>query len=415
MSEDYDKGRPKEIFRYSFNDGKLSFDYKQLPTYTLTENLKPGPLKNGKKRPILGLKGGFVNYNPKIFTVKESKIRMLLLTLLAYESVNKVNNPVEETIDKKEIEILAHNDIFTNITLKSNQVFNIILYKGKMIFAKAGAKDMPKRIYSYIGHKFETIVCKTDDPKDSSGFKLLLDGEFGEWKFKTVARINGFKKYSRERKKTIDDFSLEERLNRYTEIRLCYIPDDSKLNELDLIKSKKEFLEFVDANAKSFESKLSKWLFRSYFGRQDILIIGLRNENMKLVCYEEISIEYELLPFIKEHYHDLYNLFINRESTLNDAFNKIYDSMIALREHEKDVFVVNTKTLEVKKVEEGNGEGGNELFNDILIEEYRSKIEKNEDILDQCSIIDHEQLEELRMKTITDKMDRLAVSNDDDN
>ena len=128
---------------------------------------------------------------------------------------------------------------------------------------------------------------------------------------------------------------------------------------------------------------------------------------MKLVCYEEISIEYELLPFIKEHYHDLYNLFINRESTLNDAFNKIYDGMIALREHEKDVFTLNTKTLEVKKVEKGNGYGGNGLFNDILIEEYRIKIEKNKDILKQCSIINQEQFNELKMKSMIDEMDEL--------
>ena len=285
-----------------------------------------------------------------------------------------------------------------------------------MIFAKTGTKNKPVKIYSYIGHKFVATVCKTDNPRDLSYFKLLLEGKYGDWKYKSVARVNGFKQhYIWEKEKAIDDFPSNERFKRYTEIRLCYIHDDSKFNELDDIKSKKEFLEFVDANAKSFESKLSKWLFKGYFSRQDILVIGLRDEKMMLKCYEEISIEYELLPFIKEHYHDLYNLFINRESTLNDAFNKIYDSMIALREHEKDVFVVNTKTLEVKKVEEGNGEGGNELFNDILIEEYRSKIEKNEDILDQCSIIDHEQLEELRMQTITDKMKKLAVSNDDHN
>ena len=103
MSEDYDKGRPREIFHYSCTDEELSFDYKQLPTYTLNENLKPGLLKNGKKRPMLGLKGGFTDYKPKALTEKQSKIGILLLALLVYEKINKINNPVEESIDKKDI------------------------------------------------------------------------------------------------------------------------------------------------------------------------------------------------------------------------------------------------------------------------------------------------------------------------
>ncbi|GMM45100.1 hypothetical protein DAPK24_016750 [Pichia kluyveri] len=383
--EDYDKGRPKEIFRYSCSDEKLSFDYRELPSYCLNENLRPGPLKYGKKRPILGLKGGIGKYNRKVFTEKESKIRMFLLTLLVYESINNVSYPIEDTIDKKEIEILAHN--------------------GRMIFANTATRVNQNRLYSYIGVKFESIVCKTNDPIDSSHCKLLLKGKYGEWRFKSVVEIDGFRRNKEEQK--IEDFSIKERAQRYTEMKLCCISDDSKIIEVDNIRSKKEFIEFLAKNVKSFRLKVKKWLFQSYFSREDILVIGIRDGNVKLICYEEISIEYDLIPYIKEHYDELYNLFINRESTLNDAFNKIYDGMIALREHEKDVFTLNTKTLEVKKVEKGNGYGGNELFNDILIEEYRIKIEKNKDILKQCSIINQEQFNELKMKSMIDEMDKL--------
>ena len=405
MSEDYHKGRPREIFRYSCTGEKLSFDYRELHTYYLTENLRPGPPKNGNSRPILGLKGGIGNYNRKVFTVKESKIRLFLLTLLVYESINNVSYPINDTIEKKDIEILTHNGIFTDIISKSCEIYNIILYKGKMIFANTATRANQNKLYSYIGVKFESIVCRTNDPIDSSHCKLLLDGKFGEWRFKSVAEIDGFRRNKEEQK--IEDFSIKERAQRYTEMKLCCISDDSKIIEVDNIRSKKEFIEFLAKNVKSFKLKVKKWLFQSYFSREDILVIGIRDGNVKLICYEEISIEYDLIPYIKEHYDELYNLFINRESTLNDAFNKIYDGMIALREHEKDVFTLNTKTLEVKKVEKGNGYGGNELFNDILIEEYRIKIEKNKDILKQCSIINQEQFNELKMKSMIDEMDKL--------
>ena len=413
--EDYDKGRPKEIFRYSCSDEKLSFDYRELPSYCLNENLRPGPLKYGKKRPILGLKGGIGKYNRKVFTEKESKIRMFLLTLLVYESINNVSYPIEDTIDKKEIEILAHNGLFTDIISKSCEVYNIILFKGRMIFANTATRVNQNRLYSYIGVKFESIVCKTNDPIDSSHCKLLLKGKYGEWRFKSVVEIDGFKRYPRKKEKKIEDFQLKERAQMYTEMKLCCISDDSKLIEVDNIKNKREFIEFLAKNVKTFRLKVKKWLLQSYFGRQDILVIGIRNDNMKLVCYEEISLKNDLLPYIKKHYKNLYESFVNRESILNDAFNKIYDQIIELRNDEKDVFILDTRALEIKKVEEGNGDGDNELFNNMLIEEYRSKIEKNEDILDQCPMINHEQFNELKMKAMTDKMNELTVSNDDDN
>ena len=414
MSEDYGKGRPKEIFRYLFNDGKLSFDYRELPTYSLTRNLRPGPVENGRKRPQLGLKKGIENYRRPTYTVKESKIRLLLLTLLAYQSLNKISNPIRDIVNKEDIEIFAHNGIFTDIMVKSYEVYNIILFRGKMIIANTATRINQNNLYSYIGHKFESIVCRTEDPKGSPHNKLLLEGKYGEWKFKTVVEIDGFKKYHSEKDMTIDDFPLKERLNRFTEMKLCSVYDDAQLERINRIRYKKEFVEFIARYSKSFRHKVKKWLFQSYFGRQDILVIGLRTENMKLICYEEISLQYHLLPYIKEHYKNLYESFVNRESILNDSFNKIYDQIMELRNDEKDVFEVNTRTLEVKKVEEGNGDGDNELFNNMLIEEYRSKIEKNEDILDQCPMINHEQFNELKMKAMTDKMNELTVSNDDE-
>lgn len=383
--------RPKEIFRYALLNNKIEFNYNGLNPYYLKENLKIG--ENYKCDNSISLKDGLKNYKRKIFKKKESRIYNFLLTLVAYESLNNIK-PSEN------LEIYCHNGLHCDLILKTKDSYNVILYKNKLIFSniQTRAKDNP--LFSYIGIKLETILCNQSSPINDSHNKLLLKGKYGEWNFKSVVEIDSYKKTSL---KSLDEMNDDERYKKYCEIKLCLV-DINNPEIFEKISSKIELLLFLKKKVKKFNEKLKKWLFQSFFGRQDILVIGIRNNDFKLICNEEFDVITDILPFVKEYYPILYNSFLGSIDKLDQCYSTIYTKIKSLQKSENDLFLVDCKNLSVSLLTKDNNDG--RTFNNILINEYLQWVKNENDTLATNKYIDKEKYLKLKSKMIEQNLDK---------
>lgn len=356
--------RAQEIFRYSYDASKdlVKFDYSQLHPYALIKALLPGSHYNIAKKKSLA--NGCKNYKRKCFTEKESKIRLFLLTLSAYKFIEK---PKDQNLP---IEILCHNGLHNDLILNGGDVYNIILYKGKLIFANTATRKNQNQMLSYIGIRFESILCKQPKPIASSHFKILVEGKYGRWPFKSVVEVDSCKTHD---------------VKQYCEMKLNYIDGITEEKILELKNGDKiGLLNFLKANVKAFRFKLRKWVFQSYFGLQDTLVIGIRDEKYFLVCNFEFNLQKDIIPYMKDTYPSLYEEFINSIDTLDSKYETIYKQVMDLQEAESDVFEIKcSNPLVVKKV-------ATKKFGDIMVPEYLAMVDKDADELRSSKYVDYD-------------------------
>lgn len=194
-----------------------------------------------------------------------------------------------------------------------------------------------------------------------------------------------------------------KRYKKYCEIKLCLV-DQIEPEILQKMNSKTELLLFLGSNVKKFGEKLKKWLFQSYFGRQDILVVGIRNSDFKLVCNEEFDIITDILPFVKQYYPILYELFLGSIDKLDQCYSTIYKKVKSLQKSEEDLFFVDCKTLNVKPATKKNS--GGRTFNTIMINEYLQWANKEKDILSGNYRIDKEKYLVLKSKMIEQNLNK---------
>jgi hypothetical protein len=379
--------RPYEIFRYSYDGEKLRFDYSQLKKYHLRDQLLPG-IKNENYKP--SLKTGCNKYKRTVYSNKESKIEFFAITLAAYEFLTK---PLDKFKDNNnEIEILCHNGVHNDLILNTNDIYNIILYKNKLIISNTATRANQNQLLSYIGIKFESILTNEPSPTNGSNFKILLEGKFGKWPFKSVAEIDSFKGNYFDKKD-----NKEKRI--YTEIKLCFINGITVENISELNNdNKEEILLFLKENVNYFNLKFKKWLIQSFFGIQDYLVIGIRNEKYQLICNFELDLKKDFIPFVKKYYPNFYETFLNSIDTLDRKYDIIYQQVKELQNSEKDVFEFHCNKLQVKKISDGNK--NDEMFHNILVPEYLAMVDKNRDILFDSKYINKEAYIELKMGSL---------------
>lgn len=385
--------RPKEIFRYALINHKIEFNYNGLNPYYLKENLVIG--ENYKCDNSISLKEGLNGYKRKIFKEKESRIYNFLLTLIAYESLHNIK-------PSDNLEVYCHNGLHCDLILKTKDTYNVILYKNKLIFSNTQTRAKDNPLFAYIGIKLETILCNQPSPINDSHNKLLLKGKYGEWNFKSVVEIDSYKKSSKS-EKSLDELDDDERYKKYCEIKLCLV-DQIESGIFEKMNSKIELLLFLKSNVKRFDTKLKKWLFQSYFGRQDILVVGIRNNDFKLVCNEEFDVITDILPFVKQYYSILYQLFLGSIDKLDQHYSTIYKKIKSLQKSEEDLFLVDCKTLNVKRATKENS--GGRTFNNILINEYLQWVNNEKDILAGNHRIDGKKYLVLKSKTIEQNLNR---------
>lgn len=347
--------RPIEISRYSLEKNVLKFNYGMLKPYRVPKKWQVGPNNHG---PDSSLKAGVNRYKRTIFREDESRVKNLLYTIIDYESKNRRQ--------RTGVEIYCHNGLHSDLIIESDDVYYVIYYKGKLIFANTDTRANQNRLFSYVGVKFEALLCGEPSPVDGSHFKLLLEGKYGRWAFKSVVEVDSYRKHG---KKTIEQMELAERLQNYCEIKLCYT-DKLTPEKVKELKNKQELLEFLKRNVKSFKHKIQKWLYQVVFGRQDYLVIGVRTADFRVLCCEEFHVETEFLPFVEKTYNSLYQQFLKSVDTLDEKYGLIFDAVQALQVKETDVFKLNCKTMTLTRVDQEH----DEKFTEILIPEYLASV-----------------------------------------
>lgn len=365
------RSRPAEIYRYSLFGNSLRFDYTGFKPYRLNEALRPGP--NYSVGEPISLKTGVKNYHRKIFGKEESRVRNLLLTIVAYESASGIRP--DAAVPGGEVEIYCHNGLHSDLVLGTSDVYHVILHKNKLIFANTDDRSGNDPLFAYIGIKFETILCNEPSPVDGSHNKLLLQGRYGRWGFKSVVEIDS---YRASAAKTLAQMGPAERYRNYCEIKLCFSPS-RRLGELLLkTKSKRRFLLVLKGAVRNFAPRAEKWLFQSYFGRQDKLVIGVRNSKFELICNEEIDVVHDFLPFVKDVYPDIHDRFLHSIDVLDEAYAHILHQVRALQQSDTDVFELRCDTRAVRVLADAPD---HHIFRKILVPEYLAWVDRGEDTL----------------------------------
>ena len=365
------RSRPVEIYRYSLFGNTLHFDYKGFKPYRLNEKLRPG-LNYSVGEPI-SLKTGVKNYHRKIFGKDESRIRNMLLTIVAFESANGIKP--NAGMPNGEVEIYCHNGLHNDLVLGTSDVYHVILYKNKLIFANTDDRADNDPLFAYIGIKFETILCNEPSPVDGSHNKLLLQGKYGRWGFKSVVEIDSYRALAG---KTLEQMSEADRYRNYCEIKLCFSPSRRMEKMLLKTKSKRRFLMVLKGTVRNFATRAEKWLFQSYFGRQDKLVIGVRSSKFELICNEEIDVVKDFLPFVKDVYPDIYERFLHAIDVLDAAYAEILQRLRARQQSETDVFELRCDTRDVRLLSDGPE---HRTFHKIMVPEYLAWVDRGEDTL----------------------------------
>lgn len=384
------KSRPVEICRYSLFDSSLHFNYKGFKPYHLKGTMRPG--KNYAVKERISLKEGLENYRRKVFEKNESRVRNMLLTIVAYESLNGL-----EPRQDGQVEIYCHNGLHNDLVLHTSDVYNVILYKNKLIFANTDDRRNNNPLFAYIGVKFETVLCNEPSPVDGSHNKLLLKGRYGRWDFKSVVEIDSYRSPEGQ---TLDEMTEDERYRNYCEVKLCFAPGRYLRAGLSKTRTKRDFLRLLKRNVGHFDSKTEKWLFQSYFGRQDKLVVGVRNGLFELVCNEELDVVEDLLPFVETEYPRLYEKFTRSIDTLDAAYETILRQVRAQQKSETDVFELRCCNHSVRLLEETGDAGQRRLFHKILVPEYLNWVDRGRDTLAHSRWVDRSEYLELQTQRL---------------
>lgn len=308
--------RPRDIHRYSIYKDIISFDFFALHPYHMKETFRPGR-NHGEEYP--SMKDHYKQFKNHVLDDKKPLSSNLQWTLLDYEKKNNLNFIHNPDIT----EIYCHNGLFIDLMTGKSEKYRCIKYNNKLFISNTSLRKNQDKLLSFIGARFETFLTNQRVPKHNKDhYKALLEGNWGKWNYKSVVEIDTYK--LGEDGKKIEDMNEEERLKSYAEIKLCFAYD-VKPQEVKQIESKDEFFTFLTKRVKSFKRKLEQWMFQSYFGRQDTLIIGVRNGLFELMCYEEIDMFDDLLPFVKKTYPKVYAKFLNSHDILERKLSQLYE------------------------------------------------------------------------------------------
>ena len=392
--------RPREIFRYSEKHGKITFDYSCLKPYGIPSL----PCH-------ISMKSGWQQYKRKVFHSGEVRVKLLLIAVLGYEAVYgkrllKREKSLDEEKEEKHsdhVEILCHNGLHSDLLLKSKDMYYVMLYKGKLLFSNTDTRSKQNPLMSYIGIKFESVLTRQKNPTDSSHCKVLLEGKYGKWPFKSVVEVDAYKRAARGMR--IEQTDEQKRVDLYVEMKLCLIPD-LNIDEVVTLKSKQEQLEYLRRSIKTFKFKVQKWLFQTYLGRQDHLVIGLRDDTYQLRYVFVFDVVTDLLPFMKESYTAIYNKFESSVDTLDVCYTTIYEQIKKLQKEETDVFILKTNNLSVVPAPE------NVDSNAVLTPEWLAVQRDGKNATDALATVpevDMAQLEKLKIAEIDQQLSRLQV------
>lgn len=372
--------RPYKLFQYSDTHGKLTFDLKQLRPCKLLQDLST------KK---VSVTEGVQNFTTTVFTKKESKCKNLLLTIIAYESVNDIKH------DDTKLEVYCQNGFFSDVAMNTRDKYSVVLYKNKMIIANTSTREGQDRKLSYIGLKFESLLQSEPSPVDTSHTRILLKGNFGKWDYKSVVEIDGYKPIEENGKiLNLNEIPDDKLLENLYEVKLnsCYFSDDLDLND------PYKCLRYLYDHLPYFNHKCRKWLYQSYFGRQDRLIIGMRDHSFKVTANFEINVLTDLIPFIEKFCPKIYQEFINSPKKIEEMLDRVYNKV---KIEEKKVICFRCDSASF---------GGRVEFKDMIIPEYLEWVDNGNDILESCPFVDGPEYKKLKDSKLSESLSNLKIT-----
>lgn len=365
--------RPRQVFCYTQKKGEVLFDESGLGGAVVI----PKWLEQGKSHKRWDLQAGLAEFTPYTIPKEVSTVKNLLITMVEYEKRNSKATEEKEPKDnsgeddlasllkdlsiKDKGTILTHNGLFTDIVLRSKDVYNVIFYRGYYIFANTSRREGQQKYFAYIGLKFENLLKNDASIPNNDHFKILLNGTIGGAPFYSVAEIDGVKKGYKA------DLPYEEKTNHYMEVKLCLTQQAPKFQASATEMDK---LFWLRSNVNHFETKCKKWLFQSYFARQDTILVGTRNR-MSFVTGAFIVNVDTLVAFVKKVYPGAYQKFVRKDETLALTCKKIMDFVDAHKcENEKEnVFSYDVKTGHIIKQDSETAE---RVFDNSIVPEFRA-------------------------------------------
>lgn len=377
--------RPKQVFCYSQKNGVVSFDDSELGAAIVI----PEWLQTGQHDNRWILTAGLGKFTPYVFPKSISRVRNMLLTVVEYEKSLKqavAKSDADELADKidklnisasstatltsaeKRIPILTHNGLFTDIILSAKETYDVVYYKGQIIFSSTSRRQGQNKYFAYIGLKFEHLLKGDESIPYNDHFKVLFKGYFGDISYLSVAEIDG----------ATSDYNTslpaEEKVKHYIEIKMCKC---SATPHFEPSTSAKDKLQWLKRNAKGFHHKVKKYLFQSYFARQDTLVIGLRNDDSIVICAFSVTMP-ELIKFVQESFPSLYKTFQERDSIIASALESVSDFVQKNKKDEiqQNVFRFNTQTGQTCVIHHPR------VFERVLSPEFLEWRENNEPL--QC-------------------------------
>lgn len=350
--------RPSHIFQYSKVGDEIRFNTDALHPMVVPSDLKPGiqynPQTKAKWMTLEGLKD--FNVGSQKIPQNRSTVENLLRTMIRYHQLNP---------GFKARQLLCHNGFFTDLALKTNDKYEIHIYRGQTIVVGCNRRDNnEKPQLAYCGLKFEQLLQQKSDAKVTNDHcKLLLDGEYKPFTFNSVVEIDGIN--------PLIDEQADASMTPYIESKLCFINEEISSNTVKRWNDI-ECLKYIFKKCKRFDEKVLKYLFQSYFGKQDTLIIGVRNHKFQVQFIVEFSLV-DLLKFIQSKHPRIYDRFQSGMQNVSKGLNVIKKQHSTNGEtipgSDFTVLKFDTRTFRLEKVK--SQKEAARLFNRAIIKEYQ--------------------------------------------
>ncbi|GMM31457.1 hypothetical protein DAMA08_042020 [Martiniozyma asiatica (nom. inval.)] len=374
--------RPIEVFRYSKKGGELSsvtFDYSGLAKLSIPRNYTPPKLTPQFFRQW-DVRKGSRKFKHYVFAKDISRIDLLLKSVVSYESTISKGTEIDSLTDQltkleiksKRRQILCHNGLFTDIALGSKECYEVIYYKNQIIFANTERRENQNDLFSYIGLKFEHYLARSEEKVDDGHFKLLLKGQYGDFPFLSVVEVDGATEKWIEPTNNTEQMNA---LNNYVEVKLTLVHDFPTIEKLNKIVSPSEVLTYVEKNVKFFDKKLEKWLYQCWFGRQDTLIIGTRDQSFKILFVKQLHIN-DLIQYIKKNKLRMYERFTSSIEKIEKVLTMVDDYVLknSQAKEKENVFLLKLGSRPL--IEKTSPEKANSLFDISITKEFQDWREK---------------------------------------
>lgn len=273
----------KEECGYSITEEKVTFDRSQLGKCIIP------------KQPChWNTKLGFNNYTPVVYGENDCKNEPFLQTYLNIKPIPNVG-------------IFTPSSFYQYISVRRASKFYVLNHKGYFIIANTETRINQDRKMNYVGIRFED---------------LLIHGQH----YKTVNNTSSFK--------VMYTTTVSDRLSIHFSEVDAYLNDPHDYVEIKMIlcrgsipsfniKSNFKILLQLSRGNNYFDSFLFRLAIQCHYSSTKNVVIGIRDYSFNIRTIKQMSIERDILPFMKSMYPDKYKEYLKSFDHVTAVMNEI--------------------------------------------------------------------------------------------